>query len=222
MKKWIAGIVVLTMLCAFFADFACAESESSITFRGVEWYSTLPEVKDALGWEDVDIMDEMIVLSDIDENWDYSLSSGFNRIDDMGLFAYYYDTEAAGYKAMVTMSFIYPIENGASVKDSDKAQLYMATYSISQYTDLKSVYSDLKTKLDSLYGTGTVEDDRIRWMDSTGNKLVLSMGGSYVSISYAAAGHKERLQSMHNVRVAEIKHAEAEERAQKASDTSGL
>ena len=220
MKK-VMAIISILMIVAMMGS-AFSGSDNQITFRGVEWYSTLAEVKDELGWADVDIMDDMILLSDIDENWDYSLSSGYNRIDDMGLFAYYYDAEVAGYKALTYMSFIYPIENGASVKDANKAQLYMATYSISEYADLNAVYSDLKAKLDSLYGAGTVNDNRVDWMDSVGDKVVLSMDGSYVGVSYAAAGHKERLQSMHNVRISEMKRAEADERAQKANDTSGL
>lgn len=219
--KRVVSIVAILMITAIIGS-TFAEADGLITFRGVEWYSTLPEIEEALGWKDVDTMDEMIVLSDIDENWDYSFSSGYNRIDDMGLFAYYYDAEVAGYKALTYMSFIYPIENGASVKDADKAQLYMATYSISEYADLNAVYSDLKAKLDSLYGAGTVKDNRVVWMDSVGDKVVLSMDGSYVGVSYAAAGHKERLQSMHNVRIAEMKRTEADERAQKANDTSGL
>lgn len=221
MKKIISIIAILTVISIMGSAFA--DSDGMIRFRGLEWYSTMPEIKEALGWKDIDTMNEMILLSDIDENWDYSVYSGYKRIDDMGLFAYRYDVEVAGYKAMVGMSFIYPIENGSSVKDRDKAQLYMATYSISEYSDLKSVYYDLKAKIDALYGEGAVEDNRVRWMDSVGNKVVLSMSGdSYVSISYAAAGHKERLQSMHNVRIAEMRRAEAEERTQKAGDNSGL
>lgn len=70
MKK-VMAIISILMIVAMMGS-AFSGSDNQITFRGVEWYSTLAEVKDELGWADVDIMDDMILLSDIDENWDYS------------------------------------------------------------------------------------------------------------------------------------------------------
>ena len=228
MKKVMAIISILmivAMMCSAFAG-----SDNQITFRGVEWYSTLAEVKDVLDWKGYEIAgDDLIAMCDIDYNWDYSFSDNDNKIDCIGFCLYYNgDLDVAGYNCWAYLSFIYPIENDSSVKNEDEAQLYMAKYTTDGYSDYQSVYNDLKTKLTGLYGEGENRDIRYSnectyWVDSEGNELVLSMGSlNSVEISYAASGHRERLKQMHDIRLSEIYLAESAERAQKANDTSGL
>lgn len=229
MKKWIAGIVVLTMLCAFFADFACAESGTQIKFRDIEWYTKYADVNEHIGLSEGYVMDDSLsIMEDIDENYSNIRDDNYNMIDGMGVEVIYNNVDVAGYSASPSLYCIYSIVDGATVMSADEAELYMAKYTIDGYADMVSVYIDLKEKLTSVYGNGIPRDvsyneECTYWQDESGNELLLSRSPfGRVVISYAANDHREHLKALKKVRLAEIYKTEAEERTKNAGDTSGL
>ena len=231
MKKLIAWISVFTILCAFFVDFACAQSETPIKFRGIEWYTQFADVNEQLGLskgyskEYIMINNDLAVMDDIDGDW--VRDENYNTITGMGIEVWYNSVDVAGYSAIPTLYCIYPIADGATIVNENEAELYKAEYIIDGYTDAVSVYMDLKEKLTSVYGNGEPRNVSFRkectyWQDEVGNELLLSRAVGTVAISYAANGHRERLKALKEVRLAEICKAEAEERAQNTENTSGL
>lgn len=235
MKKFF--VLALVFL---FCSFAIAESNISegatIRFRDFEWYAPFEEVdatmirsSDATFMSHMDF--ENTTIDSINgAEWEYMYSD--DRVDEGGVCAYYYDISVAGYLAEAELYYIYPIVNNTVRRDKNDAQLYLATYSISDLADMQAVYEDLNVKLSSLYGAGTDKSsndfDGMYWQDSIGNAIWLvyetneTFDYSQIRIAYAAGGHIERLAELEAQIELETRNAEEESRQENSGNTSGL
>ena len=228
MKKVMAIISILMIVAMMGSAFAV--SNSSIAFRGIEWYGKYKDVyPDFEG--DFSMTFENSSLDSINYA-ECGIIHSSDAVDDGGI-ALYNEFEVAGYDADTTLFFMYPIENGKSNRNKDDSEFYMAVYEIYSYEDMLSVYKDIEGKLISIYGEGTSKTNEryytesLYWEDENGNALWLIYDDLYkaltqVRIAYAAGSSKARLAELREVLLAEKAAAEENERKQNAGNTSGL
>jgi len=190
-------------------SFAKAEEAPTILFRGNEWGASFDDVKSSFP---------------VEIQW-YSLEpdSSFSVLDHMlGNHKRYYDghvccyTSAASYSlkdfevagydiSYVQLRFAYvPDENGLIVEDAEHTALYYAKYRIDCRNTL-TVFKDLKSKLDTLYGDISVKswpeysftETYLTWYaeDGTMVSLMQSFGRSnpFIEIMYGFSGGDDLL-----------------------------
>ena len=230
MKKLIAWISVFTILCAFFVDFACAQSETPIKFRGIEWYTKFPIVNEMFEGNSPYVFEN----ADID-SIEYAEWGGIfteDRTNEAGVSVYYHDLDVAGYTAEVKAYYMYPVVNGVSVRETDEAEFYFAMYTFEDYEDMDSVYADLKNKLVSLYGEGKQKrngyyKESTYWEDARNNALWIVLDAEddiirEIRLAYTAGDAKDRLNELRAVLLSEKAAEEEDSRAQNTENTSGL
>lgn len=206
-----------------------------IRFRGIRWYSTKKDVENYLlengagngGWSSSN--NDIYRMSGIDYT---NVTMGDDRVDGGGYKGWYSGISVAGYEASSTYAcYIYPLNEDGSVKLSeDDAQFYFGWYTFTQddYTDITSLYDDLKTKLCSLYGDGQENETKYHittlWKDVENNqvRLLMDSDASYITLGYMAAGADERMDEMQKALDVMNSQKEAEEREENKDNTSGL
>ncbi len=228
MKKAVSIIAILMIIAMLGSAFA--GSDNQITFRGIEWYTKFPTVNGMFRNNSPYVFEN----ADID-SIEYAEWGGIfteDRTNEAGVSVYYHDLDVAGYEAEAHAYYMYPIVDGASVRDTDEAEFYLAIYSFMDYEDMDSVYADLKNKLISLYGEGEQKKngyykESTYWEDENGNALWIVLDAEddvirEIRLAYAAGDSKERLAELRKVLLAEKAAAEENERKQNAENTSGL
>lgn len=206
-----------------------------IRFREIKWYSSKKDVEKFLFENGADIAGWMgnnntiYRMSGIDYT---NMTTGEDVVENGGYQGWYSGVSVAGYEASSTYAcYIYPINDNGSIETSDdKAQFYFGWYTFTQdtYSDISSIYEDLKMKLCSLYGNGNERKSDFRttmtWKDTENNqvRLLIDSDATYITLGYMANGADERLDEMEIALDNAAAQKEAEEREKNKQNTSGL
>lgn len=214
-----------------------AES-NSFAFRDLDWWAKKNDVEEQLVADGATVANATwpeYVLRMSGINYTNTLS-GSSYVDGGGFTGRYTGLKVAGYDVSDSYAcYLFPIDdNGVVNKSIDDAQFYFGWYVFDSddYVDGEGIYSDLSSKLTSLYGNGTenTEDDffsTVTWNDESNNQIRLLLGGKnkdykYVTLGYIAADADKRLDEMQSALDAEAANAEAMEREKNKNDVSGL
>lgn len=206
--------------------------EGIILFRGIDWYSTKEDVEQriysegaaATGWRSNP--NEIYQMNDAD-----SYYFAEKAVEVGGYYGWYSGITVAGYTpSNLSVNYMYPIKDGLIVHDDESAEMYLAWYEFSRndFKDYEAIYEDLSTKLTSLYGEGqlsnTKKNTMTTWTDPKGNiiRLWIDDDKTYIELGYMAADAEERLEVLTAAAEKEALEAEAKEREENASNTSGL
>ena len=206
-----------------------------IRFRGIKWYSSKKDVESFLfengadvgGWRSDD--NTIYRMSGIDYT---NMTTGEDTIDGGGYKGWYSGVYVAGYEASDTYAcYIYPINDDGSINVSeDNAQFYFGWYTFTKedYSDILSIYEDLKIKLCALYGKGYENKSDFRttmnWKDTENNqvRLLIDSDSTYITLGYMANGAEERLDKMQSALDKVAAQKEEEKREENKQNTSGL
>lgn len=205
-------------------------AEGLITFRGIKWFTAREQTEELLTSEGM--TKARTTSQDIyrvtGPNY-RNVTMGRDRVDDAGCRVRYEGLSVAGYDIEDTYAcYIYPIDNGAIVRDESLAEFYMAWYDFIGYADQQAIHDDLTQKLTSLYGDGAIEHhtffDTTTWTDMQGNfiRLLYNPDSQYVVLVYMAGDAERRLDEMQEAQRNEAIANEAQEREENISNTSGL
>lgn len=153
MKKLLALVLSLMLLCSASAAMAENLTDKSISFAEFTFGQSLEQVR-ATTWVEQIFFSKRIkptrILADVCRDFDGIL------YDDLGDATYLSirlpEREIAGHRGSVEMYFTYP---DASRADND-AIFYAGIYQF--YDQAEGTFNDLKTKLTTLYGTPWAED----------------------------------------------------------------
>lgn len=240
---YFASTILFSSIPAYAAETQCTTEEnvqnstqkSEIIFRDIPWYSAKKDAEGVLtatgatGKEDGWQSDSLYRLSALNYP---NVNSTSDRVDGGGCKMQYSGLSVAGYTPSdINACYIYQLDNsGSIVRDADNALLYLAWYTFDKddFTDYESLFNDLATKLSSLYGTATDDEDKYlikkTWTDSSNNsaRLIMDTKKTYVILGYLAAEADNKLDAMQTAIDAENSAAEAAEREKNASNTDGL
>lgn len=238
------GIFFGVLIAAFFAGTAFAENVDSIKFRDIDWLKPETEVKEIT--DKIDGAHESWYMG-VEENaridswyrqWE-NMYTDYN-IESAGTILRYDDVSVAGYNSELEISFMYPVENGEVIHNTEESLFYMAQYSIVDIEDYESAYEDIVNKLTSLYGTPTDKSyyNTMDELDSPKGSLWTASDGSLVWagiyyssynekydacwIVYAAPNTEEMLTSLAEALQNESYLNEASNREENSSNTDGL
>ena len=231
-KKILCMLIVVYILAAplVMAEETEKDREGLIKLRGIGWYTSRAEVMNAFESQGMTAFRSRDIEAHIIFNPSDSAEYENRVIDEGGgCNVTFYSAVIAGYETYITTSFIYPIqEDGTLLKSDDEAQLYEGEYSLrlEDGLDLKVVFEDLKSKIASLYGEFSLDQEENSnditaiWEDPEGNMILLSLLGNSepnsfyrVCLKYVANHAQERFE--------EVKAAlEAEELAIQAAEES--
>lgn len=209
MKKMLIVFTVIVLTFCMFASVMADESETAILFRDNEWGASISEVE-------ASFPDGILWHRPEDD-------SSYSVIDHMtGTHKKYYDghvccyvtplkaslasLNVAGYNvSRVCMRFAYvPDENGSIVRDDGHTALYYAEYKL-ECLDGNSALSDLKSKLNDLYGDvsvasyppGSYTETYYTWYGHDGTMVSLYFDISYnkpkIEIRYGFMGGDDLL-----------------------------
>lgn len=238
-KKLIALTFAIVSIAISIPSFVFAE-ENTFTFRNIPWNSTKTEAEQLLVSDGAQIQqaafkDNILRLSGINF---LNTTSGSDRVDGGGIVGRYTGLKVAGYDiSEAGACYIYNLnEDGTIDRNEEDAQFYFGWYAFdsNDYADAPGVYTDLSSKLTSLYGAGAEDTesdyfDTTTWNDNEGNVIRLLLGGKamdegrqYVSLGYITYDADERLDEMKEALYLEEKALEQEEREKNASNTDGL
>jgi len=207
------------------------KDKSLITFRGIPWYSTKAEFDSLMADEDVFIVLPKNDIYKIFYGGSTPVRSNAKANGGVCL-DYSRSLTVAGYKPTKTcFAFIYEIDNnGEIIEDDELAKFYMGWYEFwrDDFEDHQSIFDDLAEKLSLIYGDGieAVEFNypHIKWMDSEGNIIQLSINSSQngVDLVYAAADAQQLVEEMKATLDAIALSEEAAELEKNKEDLSGL
>lgn len=233
MKKLFALLfaVMLFTACAF-AEGAPAD-DVEITFRGFEWYAPFSEVDPVLA--EIVNYDSVGVVSIPNEKID-SINSAArpgmyseDAVENAGVVGFYGNVEVAGYSVLAELYYMYPIVDGAVIRETESAELYTAIYFFDEVADPNAVYEDLNEKLVGIYGVGqdkTTEwhQSGTYWEDTNGNAiwLVVDDDCTEVMLVYAAGEHIDRLAALETQIEIDALKSEEESRKENAGNDTGL
>ena len=206
--------------------------EGIILFRGIDWHSTKQDVEQkifsegavATGWQRNP--NEIHRLCDADS---YNFTE--DAVEIGGYNGWYSGITVAGYTpSYLYINYMYPINDDGIVHNDESTETYLAWYEFSRndFKDYEAIYDDLSSKLSSLYGEGVLSNTKkntmTNWTDPKGNiiRLWIDDDKSYIELGYMAADAEERLEVLSAAAEKEALEAEAKEREENASNTSGL
>lgn len=232
MKKTIIMIIVAILLINCGEAFA-DEYEKPILFRDAEWGISYPEVQaylpDGVRISSTRTSEYWHPMKDVmyNENGDYYKA-------ELGCYSYVQsssktDLKVAGYDVEnIYLYFLYDIgQNGMLIKDDDHTSLIYAYYKL-EPKDPEAVYSDLVTKLTSLYGdvdlhqkdSPYISYEQNLWYGANGTMVSVvkesyPSGSDYIYIKYGISSADEQIAAAYNAVV-------LEETQNAASSTDGL
>ncbi len=233
MKKLFVSMLIVIMLILGFNIVWADEYEKPILFRGIEWGSkygdalkALPEGVRMYGLQDREYwysVDEQL----FDESkWKYK---GILGCYTYAMSSSLEGAKVAGYQIdQLYLYFTYlPDDNGLLVKDENHTALVYGMYKL-EPKDVETVYSDLITKLTSLYGDVDVSQTKSPYISYTQNAwkgadgTIVSLvkedypsGPHYIWIRYSFEGANTLIDNAYEALV-------LEESINSASDTDGL
>ena len=208
----------------------------SITFRGIPWYSKKSEAESVILESGENVVGSL-GAPNLMENlrgafvWDYTMEDQEFQVDGAGCRGWYNHIDVAGYTpTYVWAYYLYPIQDGALIKDDEEAEFYFAYYEFmaGDFSDYDAIYEDLGQKLESLYGTPQENiSDYFKtkiWFDNDKNMIVLSSlrMNDNVKLAYIASGANERLEESMGILDAETLAGENAEREENKNNTDGL
>ncbi len=180
--------------------------KDTYTFKGAPWYCTKSQAEQIWNQKSPYIIE---------------LSTGIQVL--------YKNTNVAGYSATIYTRFIFPIEDGIIIRNNDLAQLYEATYWVSNdYIDLPGIYEDLESKLTSIYGIPHDASDKKylkkEWFDKSGNQISLAASTSTydITLTYSASDAKERVEALREAITNETILKEQLDRLNNSNNVDGL
>lgn len=149
-----------------------------ITFRGVPWGSTKAAAEEIIGapYRCYDYMCRKYQTNSI-----YS--------DGRGIHTQYRGWTIAGYQlSYAVVNYVYPVLDGALLRDNNLAIMCYCTYVLDDIGDINAVRDDLTRKLSLLYGGYTDGSNNSRtWIDENGHSIRLSFGSSSIYLHYIHA-----------------------------------
>jgi hypothetical protein len=240
MRKQIVPIILSASLLFAFSVLAEEPAETKpITFRGIEWLSSRTDPEAALADEQIEDRAYMSDRHSIDwpegsYEWYGSSHKDTLRIEDGGWCGMYSGVTVGGYAPSYSYAYyIYPVLPDGSLNKSDEsAQLYLGLYDYEggDFENIDAVFDDLSTKLSSLYGECSENNDddykRKMWTDSDGNKVILinRISNKYprVKLLYESGRADELLTDVEEAINKENAAAQESERLANASNTDGL
>ena len=233
MKKILAFMLTI-MLVASFGVCLADTHDSAILFRNANWGAAYSEVLEKLP-EGVKMYAPKVseywrLTADRmfdDSSWDYYKA-------ELGCYSYsksssMKNVKVAGYDVdTIYLYFLYTIDsNGLLVKDDDHTSLIYAYYKL-EPKDPDAVYTDLVSKLTSLYGDVDLHQkkspyttyEQNLWYGADGTQVSLvkedyPSGSHYIYIKYGFSGADEQIAAAYNAVV-------LEETQNAASNTDGL
>ncbi len=233
--KRIISIVLLAILCMTYVS-AFADQKEAITFRGIDWYTNANDVNatlKAIEGVTAGSKNDMAGMQGWFRKWEYSNTNEY--VAESGVIQYYSSVPVAGYSAELATYLMYPIVNGKVEYDSNKAEFYMAYYTIKGFEDLYAVFTDLQNKLDKTYGAHvdksysgggaegvlwTAQDGSLVWLMIRQNTVYKNY--EYIQLTYFAPNGVDRLNQLAAQIHQEAVDAEKEEREKNADNYDGL
>lgn len=176
MKRFAVLVLAWLMICS-------AASADEILFRDIPWGTNIPETCELLSdFEILDYIDELPVQGWLEANTGEGGNNAFN------ILAYAKEGVTVGgyHISMLDLFFLYSFDEAVIYREQEESRLFRATYHLS-VADVESAFSDLTTKLTTLYGDGTQSqydgERRVEWRHE-GTGVCLIMGESYLNITY--------------------------------------
>lgn len=242
MKRVMAFVAFLVLLIG--SSLAATETPETILFRSIPWFESYSTVKQNI--ESIDGITKSWYKG-IDEGariegWFRQWSNMYatENVTNGGTILNYDNVSVAGYTASLQVSFIYPIENNKIKYETNASQFFKAKYKIEGLEDLEGAYSDLVSKLSTLYGTPEEKSyyNTIDKKDSPKGSVWYAKDGSTVwvgiyynsykdkydelSLVYAAPNTNELLLALDEQMKQEAADEEAAQREQNSSNFDGL
>ncbi len=243
MKRFLVAIVSLVLLISILSS-ASAETPETILFRNIPWFESYATVKqrtdsiDGASKSWYKGIDEGARIEGWYRQWSNMYAN--ENVTNGGTILNYDNVAVAGYNSSLQVSFIYPIENNKIKYETEASKFYKAKYKIDDLEDIEGAYSDLVTKLSTLYGTPEDKSyyNTMDKKDSPKGSVWYAKDGSTVwigiyynsfkdkydelSLVYAAPGTNELLIALDEQMKQEAADEEAAQRENNSSNFDGL
>ncbi len=211
------------------------KNDGIIRFNKIKWYSRKLDVENYLfsegitkgGWSSGD--GNIYRLDAIDY---LNVTLGDERVDEGGKKVWYSGMNVGGYIASNTYAcYVYSLnEDGTINRSEDDTIFYFGwhTFEDDDYSNFDQIFSDLKSKLTSVYGEGITQLNKynktVTWKDKQGNKiqLLIDDDSTYVTLGYIAADADKLLDNMQAALKKEKALEEESVRNENKDNVSGL